>query len=137
MEEGTNEGDVCASVNSTGSRDTSIGSATQFAKLIISTEGGSAVVGAGGVPCSGPCDTSIGSATQSAKLINTTEEDSAVVEAGVVPCEDKATRDVKDIESATQSMYTQELKEDDDSRNMKRHASSLASLIVLMHVTFR
>ena len=94
MDEGSNLSDMCASVASTGSCDTSIGSATQSAKLIISTEGGSAVVGAGGVPCSGPCDTSIGSHTQSAKLINTTEEDAAVVGAGVVPCEDEAIRDV-------------------------------------------
>ena len=75
MDEGSNLSDMCASVASTGS-----------------------------------CDTSIGSATQSAKLINTTEEDSAVVGAGVVPCEDKAIRDVKDIESATQCVHTQELK---------------------------
>ena len=50
MEEGTNEGDVCASVGSTGACDTSIGSATQSANLTKSTEGGSAVVEAGVVP---------------------------------------------------------------------------------------
>ena len=44
MEEGTNEGDVCESVGSTGACDTSIGSATQSANLTMSTEGGSAVV---------------------------------------------------------------------------------------------
>ena len=94
MLEGTNDGDVCASVGSTGACATSIGFATQSANLTMSTEGGS-----------------------------------GVVEAGVGSSEDVAIHDAKDIGSATQSVHTLELEEEDDSQDASEEARVIASIV--------
>ena len=58
-----------------------------------------------------------------------TEEGSVVVVAGVGPPEDVAIHDAKDIGSATQSVHTLELEEEDDSQDASEEARVIASIV--------